>query len=147
VSERRRILVADDNEHNREYARQVLCDGWDVSLAGDGLAAVDAVRRERPDLVLLDLSMPGLDGWEVARRLKADPAAAATVLVACTAHAMSGDRASALEAGCDDYLAKPFRPDELLAVVERHVGPGVSTGDDEWALDDDLSFDDEEEPV
>lgn len=131
------VLIADDNEHNREYARQVLADAWTVHVAADGEAALEVVRRERPDLVLLDLSMPALSGWEVARRLKADPATAAIPLVACTAHAMAGDRECALATGFDGYLAKPYRPAELMACVESFLGPAEPDPGgpgDEWTL-------------
>lgn len=136
----RRVLIADDNEHNREYARQVLTGSWTILLAGDGQEALDVARRERPDLVLLDLSMPTLNGWEVARRLKADPTTAALPLVACTAHAMSGDRERALATGFDGYLAKPYRPAELTACVESFLGaPSAGAAEDpgdEWDLRD-----------
>lgn len=120
---RRTVLIADDNEHNREYARQVLADMWTIITADDGGAALAVARRERPHLVLLDLSMPTLNGWEAARRLKADPATAMIPLVACTAHAMAGDRERALATGFDGYLAKPYRPAELIACVESFLGP------------------------
>ncbi len=133
-----RVLVADDNEHNREYARQVLAEAWTVLVAGDGQAVLDLVQAECPDLVLLDLSMPGLSGWEVARRLKAAPATAAIPLVACTAHAMAGDRERALATGFDGYLAKPYRPAELMACVESFLGPpGERLQGDDWTLDAD----------
>jgi two-component system cell cycle response regulator DivK len=137
---KRRVLVADDNDHNREYARQALEDGWEVELAEDGQAALDAVHRRRPDLVLLDLSMPGLNGWEVARALKRDPATATIPLVACTAHAMSGDRERAIASGFDGYLAKPFRPAEIMSCVESFLGPPEegAGADDGWTLREDV---------
>jgi CheY-like chemotaxis protein len=134
------VLIADDNEHNREYARQVLTGSWEILLAGDGQEALDLARRARPDLVLLDLSMPTLNGWEVARRLKADPTTGAMPLVACTAHAMAGDRERALATGFDGYLAKPYRPTELMACVESFLGePGAASPEGaggEWDLGD-----------
>lgn len=134
---RSRVLIADDNEHNREYARQVLSDAWDVVVAADGEAVLDLVRVERPDLVLLDLSMPGLNGWEVARRLKGDASTAPIPLVACTAHAMAGDRERALATGFDGYLAKPYRPGELTACVESFLGAPTEPRDSEdWTFDD-----------
>jgi two-component system, cell cycle response regulator DivK len=136
----RRVLIADDNEHNREYARQVLTESWAILLAADGQEALDLAIRERPDLVLLDLSMPTLNGWEVARRLKGDPTTAGMPLVACTAHAMAGDRERALATGFDGYLAKPYRPTELMACVESFLGdPGAPSADGpggEWDLGD-----------
>ena len=133
---RKRVLVADDNDGNRELARQVLVDGFDVLLAPDGVAALEQVRRERPDLVLLDLSMPRMNGWDVARALKADPATREISLVACTAHAMSGDRERALAVGFDGYLAKPYRPRELVSCVEDFLGPGVPNpgSSEEWTI-------------
>lgn len=133
---RKRVLIADDNEHNRDYAYQVLTEGYDVELAGDGREALAQVRRRAPDLVLLDLSMPRMNGWDVARALKADPATARIPLVACTAHAMAGDRERALAVGFDGYLAKPYRPKELRAFVEDFLGPGVEAdgSGDAWAL-------------
>lgn len=133
---RKRVLVADDNDGNRELARQVLVDGFDVLLAPDGVAALEQVRRERPDLVLLDLSMPRMNGWDVARALKADPATREISLVACTAHAMSGDRERALAVGFDGYLAKPYRPRELVSCVEDFLGPGVPDpgSSEEWTV-------------
>lgn len=134
---RPRVLIADDNEHNREYARQVLEECWDVEVAGDGQAVLDLIERAAPDLLLLDLSMPVLNGWEVARRLKADPATRAIPLVACTAHAMAGDRERALATGFDGYLAKPYRPAELMACVESFLGPPTERVEsDEWTLGD-----------
>jgi two-component system, cell cycle response regulator DivK len=133
---RRRVLIADDNEHNREYARQVLEDGWSILLAQDGHDTLDKLARERPDLALVDLSMPGVNGWEVARRAKADRELAAIPLVACTAHAMSGDRERALATGFDGYLAKPYRPAELVACVESFLGPAErrDENDGEWEV-------------
>lgn len=131
------VLIADDNEHNREYARQVIVDRWDVALAADGEEALRLVAERVPDLVLLDLSMPTVNGWEVARRLKAGAATRAIPLVACTAHAMAGDRERALATGFDGYLAKPYRPPELTACIESFLGPGTESdvGDAEWDVD------------
>ncbi len=139
----KRVLIVDDNEHNRELARQVLSGRWRVLLAGDGVAALEIVRRDRPELVLLDLSMPKLNGWDVARQIKGDPATKGTALVACTAHAMSGDRERALAVGFDGYLAKPYRLRELIACVEDFLGPDddangpAGSEDDEWTLRED----------
>ena len=134
---RKRVLIADDNDHNRELARQCLVDGFTVLLAKDGVAALDVARKERPDLVLLDLSMPRMNGWDVARALKADGETAQIPLVACTAHAMSGDRERALAVGFDGYLAKPYRPRELVGCVEDFLGAGEaeSGSSDEWTLE------------
>lgn len=134
MSGRAVVLVADDNEHNREYARQVLADRWDVLLASDGTEAL-ALARTGPALVLLDVSMPGLAGNEVAKRLKVDPLTAAIPVVACTAHAMRGDKEWVLAHGFDDYLPKPYRPSELVACVERFLGPSEPIEDDGWTLE------------
>lgn len=133
---RKRVLIADDNDHNRELARQCLVDGFAVLLAKDGTTALDLARAERPDLVLLDLSMPRMNGWDVARALKADPLTARISLVACTAHAMAGDRERALAVGFDGYLAKPYRPRELVGCVEDFLGKGEpeSGSSDEWSI-------------
>ena len=133
---RKSVLVADDNEHNRELARQCLADGFIVIEARDGETALEAARRDKPDLVLLDLSMPRMNGWDVARALKADPETRRISLVACTAHAMSGDRERALAVGFDGYIAKPYRPRELVGCVEDFLGkgePGAGSGD-EWTI-------------
>jgi CheY-like chemotaxis protein len=137
----RGVLVVDDNEHNREYARQVLASCWRVRTAADGEAALAAVAVASPDLVLLDLSMPRMDGWEVLRRLRQADATRAIPVVGCTAHAMAGDRERVLAAGFDSYLAKPYRADELVSCVEAFLGapeahPDEGWGDDDWTLDE-----------
>ena len=134
MSGRAVVLVADDNEHNREYARQVLADRWDVVLAADGVEAL-AMASQGPAFVLLDISMPGLAGSEVALRLKADSRTAAIPVVACTAHAMLGDKEWVLSHGFDGYLPKPYRPAELVACVESFLGPAESLEADGWTLD------------
>jgi len=133
---RKRVLVADDNDHNRELARQCLADGYTVLLAKDGAITLEVARREKPDLVLLDLSMPRMSGWDVVRALKADPETAKIALVACTAHAMAGDRERALAVGFDGYLAKPYRVRELLGCVEDFLGEGEaeSGSSDDWTV-------------
>ncbi len=133
---RKRVLVADDNEHNRDLARQCLKESFVVLEAKDGAAALAVAQKELPDLVLLDLSMPRMNGWDVARALKSDPATARISLVACTAHAMTGDRERALAVGFDGYLAKPYRPRELVGCVEDFLGKGEpeSGAQDEWTI-------------
>jgi two-component system cell cycle response regulator len=140
---RKRVLVADDNGDNRELARQVLKASFVVLEATDGPMALEVARRERPDLVLLDLSMPRVNGWDVARALKADAVTAGIWLVACTAHAMTGDRERALAMGFDGYLAKPYRVRELTGCVNDFLGPSspaadaaadAAVDDDEWTL-------------
>lgn len=125
------VLIVDDNPDNREYASQVLADRYDVGLAGSGSTAVDLVRHPRaPDLVLLDISLPRRDGFQVLKDLRADPVTARVPIVACTAHAMVGDRETGLQAGFDGYLAKPYRPAELLRLVCRFLGQGAAPASD-----------------
>jgi len=104
-----RILLVEDNEMNRDMlSRRLKRQDHEVSTAQDGVAGVEAARAQRPDLILMDMSLPQMDGWEATRRLKADPATCAIPIIALTAHAMQGDREKALEAGCDDYDSKPI---------------------------------------
>ena len=103
-----RILLVEDNDMNRDMlSRRLQRKGHEVLLAADGMQAILMAESEAPDLILLDMSLPVIDGWEAARRLKASPATARVPIVALTAHAMAGDREKALAAGCDDYDTKP----------------------------------------
>jgi CheY-like chemotaxis protein len=114
-----RILVVDDNRSNRDLMLYLLrAFGYEAEGAGDGLSGLDAARRGAFDLVLVDVLMPGIDGYEFARRFKADPALAATPVIAVTALAMAGDRERILEAGLDGYIPKPIEPERLRAQVE-----------------------------
>jgi len=109
------VLLVEDNEMNRDMlSRRLERRGYEIVLAEDGLQGVEQAATARPDIVLLDMSLPGLDGWEVAGRLKSDPATAAIPIIALTAHAMAGDRERALQAGCDDYDTKPIELPRLL---------------------------------
>ena len=122
-----RILLVEDNELNRDMlSRRLARKGYEVLLAEDGAKGVAAVAAERPDLVLMDMSLPVLDGWEATRRLKADPGTRAIPVIALTAHAMSTDRERAAEAGCDDYDTKPIELPRLLEKIERllRAAPG-----------------------
>lgn len=133
------VLIVDDNEHNREYARQVLAEFWPVTLAEGGAEALSALRGELPRLVLLDLSMPEVDGWAVLEQVRAERAWEGLPVVACSAHAMSGDKERALASGFDAYLTKPYRPHELIDMVSRYLGPPGGEGedgDDGWGDDD-----------
>ncbi len=113
-----RILIVEDDELNRDSLRRLLRRrGFEVAIAADGREGVAAARAERPDLILLDMSLPGIDGWEAARLLKGDPETRATPVIALTAHAMASDRDRALAAGCDDYDTKPIDLDRLLAKI------------------------------
>ena len=110
-----KVLLVEDNEMNRYMlSRRLERRGYEIVLAEDGLQGVEQAATARPDIVLLDMSLPGLDGWEVAGRLKSDPATAAIPIIALTAHAMAGDRERALQAGCDDYDTKPIELPRLL---------------------------------
>jgi len=114
-----KILVVEDNEMNRDMlTRRLQKRGYDVGTAVDGEEALTMAGSERPDLILMDLSLPLIDGWEVARRIKQTPETAAIPIIAITAHAMRGDREKALEAGCDDYETKPIEFHRLLGKIE-----------------------------
>ncbi len=111
------ILLIEDVEDNRDLVVQILESEYTVAEARDGQEGLEKARVVRPNLILLDLALPKMDGWEVARRLKADPALKAIPIIALTAYAMEGDEARALEAGCDAYVAKPILPKDLRAMV------------------------------
>ena len=114
-----RILLVEDNEMNRDMlTRRLERKGFEVAAATDGEEAVTRARTDPPDLVLMDMSLPVVDGWEATRRLKADPETRAIPVIALTAHAMPGDRDRALEAGCDDYETKPIDLPSLLEKIQ-----------------------------
>jgi CheY-like chemotaxis protein len=114
-----KILLVEDNEMNRDMlSRRLIKKGYEVIMAVDGEQGVQAAQAERPDLILMDMSLPVLDGWEATRRLKAENATEGIPVIALTAHAMSGDRDKALEAGCDDYDTKPVELPRLLEKIE-----------------------------
>ena len=114
-----KILLVEDHEEIWDFlSRRLKRRGYDVLLAHDGQEAVDKTRSERPDVVLLDMNLPVMDGWTAARTLKDDPGTAKVPLIALTAHAMSGDRDKALEAGCDDYHPKPVDFSRLLSQID-----------------------------
>ncbi len=118
----KKILVVEDVEFNRDLVVQLLEDEYEVITAVDGALGIDLAERERPDLILMDLSLPVVDGWEAARRIKATAHLAGTPIIALTAHAMSGDEERALASGCDDYLSKPLDEDLLYEKVTRFLG-------------------------
>ncbi len=121
----KKILLVEDNEMNRDMlSRRLQRKGFEVLIAVDGGEGVTAAKAHRPDLILMDMSLPVIDGWEAARRLKADPALRHIPLIALTAHAMHGDEARARASGCDDYLSKPIDEDLLFAKLRRHLGEG-----------------------
>jgi len=115
-----RLLLVEDNEMNRDMlSRRLRRKGYEVDLAVDGQEGIDRVRRDPPELILMDMSLPVVDGWEATRTLKADPGTASIPVIALTAHAMSDDRQKALDAGCDDYDTKPVELPRLLEKIER----------------------------
>jgi two-component system cell cycle response regulator DivK len=123
----KRVLLVEDNADNRFiYSAMLRHAGYDVILAANGHEGLEFGRTRAPHLVLMDLSLPGLDGLEVTRLLKADEATRDMPIVALTAHALPADRVRALEAGCDAYLAKPIAPPAVLAEVRRLIGPPVA---------------------
>jgi CheY-like chemotaxis protein len=114
-----RILLVEDNDMNRDMlARRLIRNGYGVSLAVDGQQGADMALSERPDLILMDMSLPVIDGWEATRRIKATSELRKIPIIALTAHAMATDRDKALEAGCDDYDTKPIELQRLLGKIE-----------------------------
>jgi CheY-like chemotaxis protein len=115
-----RILYVEDNEDNVYMLRRRLAKhGYDMIVAEDGAKGVEAARREKPDLILMDLSLPVLSGWDAARQLKAAPETGAIPIIALSAHALNGEREKALEAGCDDFETKPVDLARLLEKMAR----------------------------
>ena len=115
-----RVLLVEDNEMNRDMlSRRLARRGYEVIFAVDGQQGLNLARSERPDIILMDMSLPVLDGWEATRRVKADPATRHIPVIGLTAHSMSGDREKAIEAGCDDYDTKPVEFDRLIGKMER----------------------------
>jgi len=118
-----KILLVEDNEMNRDMlSRRLQRRSYEVVIAVDGQAGMALAQAEAPDLILMDMSLPVMDGWEATRQLKAASETMAIPVIALTAHAMSGDREKAMEAGCDDYDAKPIDLPRLLAKIEALLG-------------------------
>jgi two-component system cell cycle response regulator DivK len=118
-----KILLVEDNENNRDMlTRRLQRRGFDVVGAVDGEEAQSVAREQSPDLILMDMSLPVVDGWEATRRLKADPVTGRIPVIALTAHAMAGDRDKALQAGCDDYDTKPIELPRLLEKIAALLG-------------------------
>jgi CheY-like chemotaxis protein len=114
-----RILLVEDNEMNRDMlSRRLQRKGHEVLIAVDGEAGVQMAASERPDLILMDMSLPSVDGWEATRRIKGQPETASIPVIALTAHVMTGDRDKAIEAGCDDYDSKPIDFERLLGKMQ-----------------------------
>ena len=125
----KKILLVEDNEDNRMIYRTILAHhGYEVIEAVDGEEGVERARSELPDLILMDVSIPKMDGWQATRTLKVDSATAHIPIIALTAHAMASDREKAVEAGCDGYLAKPVEPRRVVEEVRRHLGDDGTGG-------------------
>ncbi len=118
----KRILVVEDVALNMNLLVQLLEDEYEVLTATDGAAGIELAERERPDLILMDLSLPVIDGWEATRRLKANDRLKQIPIIALTAHAMVGDEEKARAAGCDDYLTKPLDEDRLFERLNHFLG-------------------------
>jgi CheY-like chemotaxis protein len=117
-----RILIVEDNEMNRDMlSRRLERKGYSISMAVDGGAGVEKAVAEKPDLILMDMSLPVMDGWEATRRVKAHPETKHIPVIALTAHAMAGDRDKTIEAGCDDYDTKPIDLARLLSKIEAQM--------------------------
>jgi two-component system cell cycle response regulator DivK len=116
------ILVIEDQEDNRRIVHDLLTSkGYEVIEAVNGLDGVNAAETRRPDLILMDIQLPGIDGYEATRRIKANPEIRKIPIIVVTSYALSGDDVKAFEAGCDAYVAKPFRPRELLAKIRELI--------------------------
>jgi two-component system cell cycle response regulator DivK len=119
---KKRILVAEDHEDNRQILRDLLASGgFDMIEARDGGQAVAMAEQSHPDLILMDIQLPVIDGYEATRRIRAQPALKAIPIIMVTSYALSGDDEKARQAGCDDYVAKPFSPRQLLAMIRRYL--------------------------
>lgn len=115
-----KILLVEDNEMNLDMlSRRLERRGYEVLIAVDGAQGLDQTQTEKPDLILMDMSLPVMDGWEATRRLKADPETKHIPIIALTAHAIAGDRERCLAAGCDEYESKPVKFPRLLAKIEQ----------------------------
>ena len=118
-----KVLLVEDNEMNRDMlSRRLTRRGFEVIFAVNGQEGVDLAASERPDIILMDMSLPVLDGWEATRRVKADDTTSRVPIIGLTAHAMSGDREKAIAAGFDDYDTKPVEIERLIGKIERLLG-------------------------
>ena len=124
-----KILIVEDTQKNLDIFVQILEDHYTIVQAHDGEEGLRLAAAERPDLILMDLSLPKIDGWEATRRLKADQDLRDIPVVALTAHAMVGDAQKARAAGCSEYLTKPIRPRDLLDTVRRFIAPPATATD------------------
>ncbi len=120
-----KILLVEDNEMNRDMlSRRLARKGHEVVVGEDGQEGLDMATSEAPDIILMDMSLPVIDGWEATRRIKAAPETAGIPVIALTAHAMASDRQKALDAGCDDYDTKPVELDRLLGKIDALLNAG-----------------------
>jgi len=118
----KRILVVEDQDDNRRILRDLLtASGYELIEAVDGEQGLAAAQQEHPDLILMDIQLPGIDGYEVTRRIKANEALRSIPIIAVTSYALSGDDQKAFEAGCDAYVTKPFSPRQLLAKIKEYL--------------------------
>ena len=121
------ILLVEDNEMNRDMlSRRLLRKGFEVTMAFDGAEGVSAAREKKPDLILMDMSLPVLDGWEATREIKSAPETRAIPVIGLSAHAMAGDREKAMQAGCDDYDVKPVEFERLMGKITAVLSRGTS---------------------
>lgn len=118
----KRILIVEDVDFNRDLLAQLLEDNYEVLTVNDGAAGITSAEREHPDLIIMDLSLPVLDGWEATRRIKADPTLQHIPIIALSSHAMRGDEEKARQAGCDDYLSKPLDEELLFDKLAQLLG-------------------------
>jgi two-component system, cell cycle response regulator DivK len=118
----KRILVVEDQEDNRQIIRDLLsATDYEIIEAESGEQALEAVAKQRPDLILMDIQLPGMDGYEATRRIKADPALRSIPIIAVTSYALSGEEQKARAAGCDEYVPKPYSPRQLLTKIRQHL--------------------------
>ncbi|MBN9089328.1 MAG: response regulator [Reyranella sp.] len=123
----KKVLLVEDNEMNRDMlSRRLVRRGFEVVFAVDGQQGVDLAKRERPDIILMDMSLPVINGWEATRSIKGDDATKRIPLIGLSAHAMAGDREKAIEAGCDDYDTKPVELERLIGKMEKLLGAAGS---------------------
>ena len=118
----KRILVVEDQEDNRQIVRDLLtANNYEMTEAENGEEALAAVAKDRPDLILMDIQLPVMDGYEATRRIKADPSLSSIPIIAVTSYALSGDEEKARAAGCSDFVPKPYSPRQLLAKIRRYL--------------------------
>jgi two-component system, cell cycle response regulator DivK len=118
----KRILVVEDQPDNRQIIRDMLAPtDYEITEAEDGQQALEAIAKQRPDLILMDIQLPVIDGYTATRKIKADPALQSIPIISVTSYALSGEEKKAREAGCDDYVPKPFSPRQLLAKIRQYL--------------------------